>query len=271
VTVKATQGTAAGQGSAPDVFFQAKGYCPACEKKTTFVSKTRNFRGGLICRRCRSVPRERALAEVLIQRRPDWRRLRIHESSPAPRGVSMHLKANCRSYLATNFYPDVAPGKIHDGYRCENLEALSFAEGAFYLHIHLDVMEHVNHPDRCVREMMRTLAPGGMAIFTTPVEATLEKSRRVARYTRDGVEHLERPEYHGNPAIKGGSLVTFKYGKDLADLIRGWEPGFEVEVINHERPDIAVLGPYLDMFVLTKSGPQAGPRKMGFWQRLGFR
>ncbi|SHI46538.1 Methyltransferase domain-containing protein [Shimia gijangensis] len=248
----------------PRPFYQARGYCPACETRTRFVAQTRGFRASLKCTNCRSVPRERALANVLGRLRPDWRKLKIHESSPAPRGISVHLAEHCENYVATNYYPDQELGEVHKGYRCENLEAMTFADNSVDVHVHLDVMEHVNHPDRCVREMMRTLKPGGLAIFTTPVEADLDITKRVATYTADGVEHHEKPEYHGNPAIDGGALVTFKYGQDLAQRIKEWEPEFNVQVFNTEIEKLGVMGPYLDVFALIKPGG----RPLGWKQRL---
>lgn len=235
-------------------FYQARGYCPACEHHTHFVAQTRAFRGSLKCTKCRSVPRERALADALIRLRPNWRKLTIHESSPAPRGISQHLAAKCADYTATNFYPDVELGTMHEGYRCENMEAMTFADNSIDIHVHLDVLEHVNHPDRCLHEMLRTLKPGGLAIFTTPVEADLAETKRVALYTADGIEHYAKPEYHGNPALDGGSLVTFKYGQDLKTRLQGWEPGFAIEMFNAEKKNIGVMGPYLEVFALTKPG-----------------
>lgn len=232
--------------------YQAKGYCPACERDTTFTAYKRNYRGALHCAHCRSVPRERALAKVLAKLAPGWRAMAVHESSPAPRGFSIHLKENCAGYIATNFYPGEPLGLEHNGFRNENLEKMTFADESLDLHVHLDVLEHVNNADRCTREMARTLKPGGMAIFTTPVEPHLEKMERRALYTDDGIEHFAEPEYHGNPAASGGALVTYKFGADLAGLLAGWAPEFDVQVFNDVDERQGVMGPYLEVFALIK-------------------
>jgi SAM-dependent methyltransferase len=144
------------------MFLENTGYCPICSSEATFSSKYDWLRDHYICARCGSIPRERALMVVLETHYPDWRNLHIHESSPAGRGVSPKLAKECAGYLPTWFYPEGAPGSIIDGNRCENLEALTFGDQAFDLHITQDVMEHVFNPAAAFREISRTLKPGGV-------------------------------------------------------------------------------------------------------------
>ena len=54
------------------------------------------------------------------------------------------------------------------GFRNEDLEALTFPDASFDLTVTLDVMEHVNQPDVVLREVARTLRPGGAYLFTVP-------------------------------------------------------------------------------------------------------
>jgi len=44
---------------------------------------------------------------------PNWRDLRIHESSPAERGVSLKVRNECPNYLETQYRPDVPEGRPH--------------------------------------------------------------------------------------------------------------------------------------------------------------
>src|SRR5690349_21616709 len=76
------------------------GYCPICERETRFLALGNYYRDQLICRSCRSIPRERALIRVIEQLYPQWRTLRIHESSPAAGGASLKLKQECVGYTA---------------------------------------------------------------------------------------------------------------------------------------------------------------------------
>lgn len=230
-----------------------KGTCPVCEKDTEFRSQDGWFRDNLRCAACDSIPRERAFAWALATFCPDWRERRVHESSPADRAVSRKLRDGAKDYIASQFFPDIKPGATKNGVRCENLEAMTFPEGSIGLHAHLDVMEHVNRPDLCLREMERTLAPGGMAIFTTPVYKERVETRRRAVYFPDGVEHIENPpEYHGNPIDDAGSLVTFHFGQNFSDLMRAWAPGLSILQILPNDPAIGVIGEFRDVFVLHK-------------------
>jgi SAM-dependent methyltransferase len=140
-----------------------------CDRETRFSATDARLRDHYRCELCGSIPRERALACVLQARFPDWRRLRIHESSPGT-PLSRRLAQECPGYLPTHFFPGVAGGTMKDGYRCEDLGRQTFPDGSFDLVISLDVMEHVIDPDAAFREIARTLAPGGAHVFTTSLE-----------------------------------------------------------------------------------------------------
>src|SRR5258708_3988906 len=68
------------------------GFCPICQRGTTFRAHNEWFRDHLFCMSCNSIPRERAVMLVLNSELPRWRSLRIHESSPVDRGTSRKLK-----------------------------------------------------------------------------------------------------------------------------------------------------------------------------------
>ena len=80
---------------------------------------------------------------VLNSERPDWRFLRIHESSPSYRGTPSKLKQECAGYLPTQFFPGVVLDTPHRGFGCEELEAQTFDDYTFDVFITQDVMEHV--------------------------------------------------------------------------------------------------------------------------------
>lgn len=229
-----------------------EGECPVCETAAVFVSEHDWLRDGLLCSNCGSIPRERAFAWCLEAFCPDWRDRIVHECSPADRSISARMRKECPGYIGSHFFPDVPPGTMHEGYRSENLERLTFPDESIDLHVHLDVLEHVNDPAACFAEMERTLRPGGMMLFTTPVyEGKLETERR-AHYGPDGVQHFAEPEYHGNPIDPRGALVTFHFGADLADLILAWAPRCGVRMVTLNDPGIGVLGKFREVFVVRK-------------------
>ena len=59
-----------------------KGYCVICERDTVFVVYNSWLRDHYKCRRCQSIPRNRALVNALNRFSPEWRQLHVHESSP---------------------------------------------------------------------------------------------------------------------------------------------------------------------------------------------
>lgn len=202
------------------VVLKSEGHCPACDRDTTFVSREAWLRDHFLCSACKSIPRERALMTVIESYFPEWRSMTIHESSPVPRGTSVRLKNECASYVASQYFPGVAGGVIHQGFRCEDLARLTFTDASIDLHVTQDVMEHVIQPDRVFREIARTLRPGGAHIFTAPLVRRNQPSVRRAVLGLDGhIKHLLPPEYHGNPVDPDGSLVTTEWGFDIVQHI----------------------------------------------------
>ena len=235
-------------------FASWKGFCPICLKDTTFTAKTAWFRDNLFCESCEggSIPRERALMLALRHDVSNWKELYIHESSPAERGVSKYLQRNASRYLPTHYFPDTPPGHLHGETRCENLEAQTFADSTFDVVITQDVMEHVFNPMAAYQEIYRTLKPGGCYIHTTPIYKGLTETVRRASLNADTtINHIFEPEYHGNPISGEGSLVTFHYGYDLADLIAEWTP-FDVEIRRFNDRKHGIVAEFTEVIICRK-------------------
>jgi SAM-dependent methyltransferase len=113
-------------------------------------------------------------------------------------------------------------GIVHpDGFRCEDLENVTFENESFDLMITQDVMEHVLDPARAFAEIARTLKPQGAHIFTVPLVKKEQPSASRARRTKDGgIDYLCPPEYHANfSSISEGSLVCTDWGYDISEFI----------------------------------------------------
>jgi hypothetical protein len=236
---------------ADTIVFSNKGHCPICGRRTEFRAYSDWYRDSYICVRCHTVPRERALMAVLQQRFPNWRMLAIHESSPAPRGVSARLAKEAPGYITTHYDPSMEPGTFHrDGWRCENLEAQTFPSGMFDLVITQDVLEHLFEPELAFKEIARTLRPGGAHIATTPIVAGKGggPSRPRVRRNGDRIEHLFEPRYHQNPIDPAGSLVTYDWGYDIAEIIDRAAP-FSTTIECIENAEIGVLGALTEVIV----------------------
>jgi len=193
------------------------GYCPICERRTVFVMRDSWLRDHYRCIRCGSIPRFRALIQVLQENFPGWRDQRIHESSPGG-SSSDKLRRECRNYVATHLFPDARPGEIRNGYRSEDLEKQTFDDEEFDLVITQDVFEHVLHPAAAFKEISRTLKSGGAHIFTVPWYSSKPTFVRAVE-EHGSIRHVAKPDYHVNPIDDRGSLVVTEWGWDLCDFI----------------------------------------------------
>lgn len=204
-----------------EIFFQCEGYCPCCDSEVTFRSKNQDFRTFFWCSKCESRPRERALMKVIEDYYSNWRKLKIHESSPANRATSVKLSKQCPNYISTQYDTSIPFGSKHKkGYQSENLENQTFEDESFDIVITQDVFEHIFDIDSAFKEIARTLKPGGAHIFTTPLDNFTKPTEAWAKKNKDGTfEFLHEPEYHGNPINPKGALVTYKFGYDICNRI----------------------------------------------------
>jgi hypothetical protein len=202
------------------IFYQNRGYCPICSTDVEFIAYDDWFRDHYICSNCHSIPRERALMFCIDKFFPNWVKSVVHESSPVFRGVSSRLSKEALNYIPTYYYPNISLGKEFNGFRCENLECLTFKDESIDLHITQDVFEHILNPERAFREIARTLKPGGMHIFTVPLVNKFLPSKVCAYQNKnDEIIYLTEPEFHGDPTNENGSLVVTRWGYDICEFI----------------------------------------------------
>lgn len=226
-----------------------RGYCPICEKGTLFYKTGDWLRDHLLCLRCRSIPRWRALIGVLQESFPSWREMDLHESSPAG-PASAKLSRECRRYVGTHFFPNVPVGTMFRGFRCEDLQAMTFADESFDLMVTSDVFEHIPDPARAFREVARILRPGGAHVFTVPW--FYWKPTLVRAVIEDGqIRHLEPPDYHGNPIDEAGSLVFTEWGAELCHFIQE-HSGLTTTAIRIHDPSQGIEGKFIEVFVSRK-------------------
>lgn len=226
------------------------GYCPICERRTVFIKVGPWLRDQFLCVRCNSIPRWRALIHILQTRFPDWRDLRIHESSPGG-AAAKKIAGECKRYTPTHFFSDVPSGNFKDGIRSENLECLSFPSASFDLVITTDVLEHVIDPAKCFAEIMRTLVPGGSHVFTVPWYWWKDTLVRAVRAEDGSINLIEKPEYHGNPIDSQGSLVITEWGRDLCDFIYRASGATTTAILTHDIR-LGIKADFNEVFISTK-------------------
>ena len=192
------------------------GHCPLCG--LTVMLKLAASDIGVRCTRCGASAITMSLGRVLRAEVPDLAARRVYELSS--RGPLLEfLRARAGSLACSEFFDDIAPGGQKDGVRCENVERLTFPDGAFDLCTSTEVFEHVPDDRAGFREIRRVLRAGGAFFFTVPISRaarTVERARRV-----DGrIEHLLPPEYHGDRIRGQGEVLVFRdYGRDIVERL----------------------------------------------------
>lgn len=181
--------------------FPIYGYCPICEKAACFRAHNDWLRDFFVCLQCGSVPCERAIIKVIKEICPDFKNLKIHESSPSPTGASRKLREECPHYLDTQYFPNIERGLINEGYRNENLEKLTFPDESIDLHFTQDEFEHILNPSFAFRCINKTLS-GGCHIFTVPLVNKHSPTEIRAELRNGQVHHSKHGSFHGNPIIE---------------------------------------------------------------------
>ena len=149
-----------------EIVKEEAGYCPTCEQQTIFRSYYEWYCDHYKCERCGSIPRQRALHNVLSIYFPNWKFSKIHESSPC----NDYIMKQAPLYSFSHYFPDHKLGETVNGIRNENIEKLTFPDETFDLFITQDVLEHVFNPAMAIKEMFRVLRSGGALVFTVPIQ-----------------------------------------------------------------------------------------------------
>jgi SAM-dependent methyltransferase len=233
-------------------FFKQEGFCPCCERDVIFKSHHSWLRDNFKCSNCKSIPRERALMLTIKNEYPNWKNLKIHESSPGKRGHSVTLKQQVTDYTETQYFVNQPLGKLFQGIRNEDLENQTFEDQSFDLVITSDVMEHIYQPDKAFKEIHRTLKPGGSHIFSVPLINKHMPTKRWANKGIDGEpEFLFEPEWHGNPIDKKGSPVTMHWGFDIIDYIKKHTQA-ESKIVYINDLQYGIRAEYIEIIVAKK-------------------
>lgn len=235
------------RGSVHAAASEDTGYCHCCRQKTTFEIRGDWLRDQYVCLNCFSIPRQRHMQYVLDSFFKGWEEKNIHESSPSNNLISRY----CKSYSFSQYFDGVDQGSLVGEVRCENLESLTFSDCTFDIFITQDVFEHIFHPDRAAKEIMRVLKPGGIHIFTVPKHKGLPASYPRARLLDGQIEYIKEEVYHGSPVGDGRALVTWDYGDDFENLMNGWCDSSTTTYLTRDR-NLGLDGEYIEVFVTKK-------------------
>ncbi|MFT4843702.1 MAG: hypothetical protein ACI8UD_001043 [Planctomycetota bacterium] len=187
------------------------GHCPICATSVIFTAISKSPREQLQCCNCGSVPRQRALIQVLKEMQ--IADTMVHECSPSL-CTFWFLQKHCAKFDASYFWPDRAGGAKVGAVRNVDLGKQPYANAAFDFVVTQDVLEHVPEPIAAIHEIHRTLRPSGAHVFTVPRNDWHATEARAELHAGE-LRHLKPPEYHRDPIRKSGSLVITDWGMDL--------------------------------------------------------
>ncbi|MFK7954838.1 MAG: class I SAM-dependent methyltransferase [Lysobacterales bacterium] len=207
------------------------GLCSVCERETVFSFEPNsdgfaNWREQLNCQHCGLISRWRGsieLADRLIQQHPSPTRVYLTEQlTPVFQWASKHWPDTVGSeYVDETLKPGTQTPYRRHNVRHEDVTQLSFATHSLSHVLTFDVLEHVADYRAALEEFFRVLEPGGQLVISVPFvinfEATVVRAKRLAN---GKIEHLQEPEYHGDPVNADGVLCFYDFGWDFLDEIR---------------------------------------------------
>ncbi len=185
--------------------------CPFCGP--TVLVRLDDDETAVRCVRCAASAVHLAIGHALRECVPDLASCEACELST--RGaLADFLGRHARRVALSEYVDGVRGGEVRAGIRCEDVQALTYADASFDLVTHTEVLEHVADDACAFAELFRVLRPRGCMLFSVPLRAgpTLERAR-----LRDGaIEHLVEPSYHGDPYRAGARILAFRdYGADI--------------------------------------------------------
>ena len=212
-----------------------RGYCGLCRQETEFAftagtGNPVNLREEMSCSQCELNARIRVVLHLLQAFSPPGGPERIYLTEQATR-LYKFVRERWPQVIGSEFFDDSMQQRLtqylthlvseRELLRHEDVTALSFDSEALDVIISCDVLEHVPDYRQALAEFARVLQPGGRLLLTAPfMEQSADTTVR-ARLRDDGsIEHLEEPEYHGDPVDPEGVLAFYNFGWDLLDEVR---------------------------------------------------
>jgi SAM-dependent methyltransferase len=208
------------------------GSCSICGENQSFRRTLRAIRETYSCAACRASLREREQASALLDCffRGRFETLRgavaradqpqaavVYE--PGTTGALRKCLKLLPHYMQSDYYAEDHRHRASPAIPHQDLQALTFASESIDLVVSSDILEHVRRPETAFAEIARVLRPGGLHVFTVPMQDPLP-AKTVSRVdTRGDVDVPLLPQaYHGDG--KGGrSLVYTDFGLDIIDML----------------------------------------------------
>ena len=182
------------------------GDCPVCGR-TGFV-KLDDYEMAVRCLRCRSSAATLSFVSVLKGVLPDLSCRHVYElSSRGP--LVGYLRRHAGKLTLSEYFDDVPPGQYKAGVQCQDVQQLTYPDDCFDVCTSTEVFEHVPRDLEGFRELHRVLKPGGLLLFTVPMDGG-EKTVERARLANGRLEHLSATGISWGPhsRFRGRSLLS---------------------------------------------------------------
>lgn len=212
-----------------------RGYCGLCRRQTVFgftagTGNPVNLREEMSCSQCELNARIRVVLHLLNAICPPGSPESIYLTEQTTR-LYQFVRERWPQASGSEYFEDSMRQRLTDhlkhlvsereNLRKEDVTDLSFESGSLDVVISCDVLEHVPDYRQALAEFGRVLKPGGRLLLTVPFMEKSADTMVRARLRDDGsIEHLEEPEYHGDPVDPKGVLAFYNFGWDLLDDVR---------------------------------------------------
>lgn len=211
-------------------------YCPLCDYYGRFAPFGAPPRFDARCPSCASLERHRLIWLLTLRRDLFTKAHRmLHFAAEAP--LRRHLAGRVKTYATAELREDPKPDLVL------NIEAIDLPDASYDRVICNHVLEHVDDA-KALREVLRVLTPGGVAIFTSPI-------------VEGWATTYENPEVTSKPERLlhfGQADHSRIFGRDLRDRIRA--SGFVLDEFTAVEPDVHRYGLMRGetVFIATKPG-----------------
>ena len=176
------------------------------------------LRENIVCQRCGSASRHRALGIVVAQacreiEKQSLEKMVVLDTDPVSKLQS--LFAGNSGYRRSGYSNTVPSGsELDPGILCVDLQKMPFGNESLNVLISSDVLEHVADDSLSFQEAHRVLRPGGRYIFTVPyAEERVVTQIRAVPVPGGEVVHRRCVQMHGDQ--KASILARRIYGADL--------------------------------------------------------
>ena len=241
--------------------------CSICGHRGRFArdGAVRSIRENYKCEGCKGSLRYREQGRVIVKHfaregsehledlvnETEFQSLRVYE--PGMIGPFRRVFRKLPNYRTSYFWDDVPKGDFHEGVQCQDLTDLTYDDDCFDLVLSSDIFEHVRKPFDGFKEIDRVLKPGGLHIFSIPVDWPMA-SKTVFRVDTSGAEDVFTlpAHYHGAP-MGGRSLVYTDFGADMVEMLSHRGIDLKMEVLSSAACPVEVRNRVVTFFWQKKA------------------